>query len=53
MEIEHVEGMQFDSGYVSAYMVTDPARMEATWEDPKILVTDKKNFFDSGCLAVA
>ncbi len=42
MEIEHVEGMQFDSGYISPYMVTDPARMEATWEDPKILITDRK-----------
>lgn len=42
MEIEHVEGMQFDNGYISPYMVTDPARMEATWEDPKILITDRK-----------
>ncbi|MFA6521785.1 MAG: chaperonin GroEL, partial [Candidatus Gracilibacteria bacterium] len=42
MEIEHAEGMQFDSGYISQYMVTDPARMEAVWEDPKILITDKK-----------
>lgn len=42
MEIEHVEGMQFDNGYISPYMVTDPARMEAVWEDPKILITDKK-----------
>lgn len=42
MEIDHVEGMQFDNGYISQYMVTDPARMEAVWEDPKILITDKK-----------
>jgi chaperonin GroEL len=42
MEIEHVEGMQFDSGYISPYMVTDPARMDAVWENPKILITDKK-----------
>lgn len=42
LEIEHVEGMQFDSGYISPYMVTDPARMEAVWDNPKILVTDKK-----------
>lgn len=42
LEIEHVEGMQFDNGYISPYMVTDPARMEAVWEDPKILITDKK-----------
>lgn len=42
MDIKHVEGMQFDSGYISPYMVTDPSRMEAVWEDPKILITDKK-----------
>ena len=42
MEIEHVEGMQFDNGYISPYMVTDPARMEAVWDNPKILITDKK-----------
>lgn len=42
MDIEHAEGMQFDSGYISPYMVTDPARMEAVWEDPKILITDRK-----------
>lgn len=42
MEIEHAEGMQFDSGYISPYMVTDPARMEAVWEDPKLLITDRK-----------
>lgn len=39
---EVVKGMQFDNGYVSAYMVTDPARMEAVYEDVKILITDKK-----------
>ena len=39
---EIVEGMQFDKGYVSAYMVTDPNRMEAVWQEPYILVTDKK-----------
>lgn len=42
IEKEVVEGMQFDKGYVSAYMVTDTSRMEATFENPKILVTDKK-----------
>ena len=42
LELEHVEGMQFDNGYISPYMVTDPARMEAVWENPKILITDKK-----------
>ena len=39
---EVVEGMQFDKGYVSQYMVTNPERMEATIEGPYILVTDKK-----------
>ena len=41
-ETEYVEGMQFDRGYVSAYFVTDAARMEATLEDPYIMITDKK-----------
>ncbi len=39
---EVVEGMQFDNGYISPYMVTDPARMEAVYEDIRILITDKK-----------
>jgi chaperonin GroEL len=39
---EIVEGLQFDRGYISQYMVTNPERMEATLEDPYILVTDKK-----------
>ncbi|MEK7611732.1 MAG: chaperonin GroEL [Patescibacteria group bacterium] len=42
VEEEIVEGMQFDKGYVSAYMVTNPDRMEAIMENPAILVTDKK-----------
>jgi chaperonin GroEL len=41
-ELEVVEGMQFDRGYVSAYMVTDTDKMEAVLEDPYILITDKK-----------
>jgi chaperonin GroEL len=41
-EIEFVEGMQFDRGYVSAYFVTDTQRMESVLEDPFILITDKK-----------
>ncbi|MFA5629277.1 MAG: chaperonin GroEL [Dehalococcoidales bacterium] len=41
-ETEIVEGMQFDRGYLSAYFVTDTARMEAVLEDPHILITDKK-----------
>lgn len=39
---EIVEGLEFDRGYVSAYMVTDPSRMEASMRDPLILITDKK-----------
>jgi chaperonin GroEL len=42
IESEVVEGMQFDKGYVSAYMVTDTVRMEAEYKDVPILVTDKK-----------
>ena len=42
IEKEVVEGMEFDKGYVSAYMVTDPSRMEANYKDALILVTDKK-----------
>jgi chaperonin GroEL len=41
-EVEYVEGMQFDRGYVSAYFVTNAERMEAVIEDPYILITDKK-----------
>ncbi|KKS65660.1 MAG: 60 kDa chaperonin [Parcubacteria group bacterium GW2011_GWC2_42_6] len=39
---EVVEGMQFDKGYVSPYMITNVERMEAEYEDPYILITDKK-----------
>jgi chaperonin GroEL len=42
LEKEVVEGMQFDNGYISPYFVTDPARMEAVYDDPKILITDRK-----------
>src|SRR5487761_815856 len=41
-ELEVVEGMQFDRGYSSAYMVTNPDRMEAVLEDPFVLITDRK-----------
>jgi len=40
--LEVVEGMQFDRGYISSYMVTDTDKMEAVLEDPYILITDKK-----------
>jgi chaperonin GroEL len=40
--LEVVEGMQFDKGYVSPYMVTDSERMEAVLDEPYILITDKK-----------
>lgn len=39
---ELVEGMQFDRGYISPYMITNPERMEAVLEDPLILITDRK-----------
>ncbi|MFW0837480.1 MAG: chaperonin GroEL [Candidatus Komeilibacteria bacterium] len=42
IEKEVVEGMEFDKGYASAYMVTNSDRMEAEFEDPYILITDKK-----------
>jgi chaperonin GroEL len=40
--LEVVEGMQFDKGYISPYMVTDPERMEVVYEDPLILLYEKK-----------
>ncbi|MCX8053432.1 MAG: chaperonin GroEL [Armatimonadetes bacterium] len=40
--LEWVEGLQFDRGYISPYMVTDPERMEAVFEDPLILLYEKK-----------
>jgi len=42
VDYELVEGLQFDRGYVSAYMVTDTERMESVLEKPSILITDKK-----------
>ena len=41
-ELDLVEGMQFDRGYISAYMATDMGKMEAVLDDPYILITDKK-----------
>jgi len=42
MSIETVKGMRFDKGYISAYMITNAERMEAEYEDPYVLITDKK-----------
>src|SRR5213082_2549483 len=42
LELEFTEGMQFDKGYLSPYMVTDPERMEAVLEDPYVLVANQK-----------
>jgi chaperonin GroEL len=42
IEQDYVEGMQFDQGYISPYFVTDAARMEAVYDKPYILITDKK-----------
>ncbi len=42
VDSEVVEGMEFDKGYVSPYMITNPDRMEAEFKDPLILITDKK-----------
>jgi chaperonin GroEL len=46
-ELEITEGMRFDKGYISPYFVTDTERMEAVFEDPFILITDKKNHLSS------
>lgn len=42
IEMEYVEGMQFDNGYISPYFITDTQRMEAVFENPAVLITDKK-----------
>jgi len=42
LETDHVEGMQFDNGFVSQYMMTDATRQEANYENPYLLITDKK-----------
>ncbi|NMA26497.1 MAG: chaperonin GroEL [Burkholderiales bacterium] len=41
-DLEHVEGMQFDKGYISPYFVTDTDKMEASFDDPYILIVEKK-----------
>ncbi len=42
LEVEYTEGMQFDRGYISPYFISDPQRMEASLDDPSLLVTDRK-----------
>ncbi len=42
VDAEYVEGLEFDKGYVSPYMITNPERMEAEYREPLILITDKK-----------
>src|SRR5205085_5231135 len=42
LEVEYTEGMQFDRGYISPYFITDSARMEASIDEPYLLITDKK-----------
>jgi chaperonin GroEL len=42
VEVEYTEGMQFDRGYISPYFVSDVQRMEASLEEPYVLITDKK-----------
>jgi chaperonin GroEL len=42
MQLEVVEGLAFDRGYISPYFITDPDKMEAVLEDPYILLTDRK-----------
>ena len=42
VEVEYTEGMQFDRGYISPYLVSDVQRMEASLDEPYVLITDKK-----------
>jgi chaperonin GroEL len=42
-DIEYVDGMQIDRGYISPYFITNPDRMESVMEDPTVIITDKKN----------
>ncbi|MBU6389333.1 chaperonin GroEL [Patescibacteria group bacterium] len=42
LDLEVTEGMQFDNGYISPYMITDPQRMESSYSDAALLITDKK-----------
>ena len=51
IELEFVEGMQFDKGYISPYFVTDPERQEAVLDDPYILIVNKKISSAAGAAA--
>jgi len=51
-ELDVVEGMQFDRGYASHYMVTDTDKMEAVLDNPYILITDKKNYKHSRSITI-
>ena len=53
MDLEFTEGMQFDKGYISPYMVTDQDRMEATLEDPYILIANSEDRLGAGRAAGA
>ena len=52
-QLEVVEGMQFDRGYLSPYFVTDPERMEVALENPYILIYEKKISLDEGPASAA
>ena len=53
LELELTEGMRFDKGYISAYFVTDPERMEAVLEDPYILIVELQDLGGQGPAAAA
>ena len=53
LELEFTEGMQFDKGYISAYFVTDPERMEAVAEDAYILLHQRQDLLDGRLPAAA
>ena len=53
LDLELTEGMRFDKGYISAYFVTDPERMETVLEDPYILIANQKISLGQGPAAAA